>query len=74
MGPRDAAEAKLGRKPGVPGTQTPLQLAFCQSTRTVDLCACVCKAAGKDAHAPNSKFQFSLWVLDVNLLGLKSRR
>lgn len=34
----------------------------------------VCEREGEDTHAPEFKFQFSLWDLDVNLLGVKSSR
>lgn len=74
--PREAAEAELGRKPGVPGLQTSPRFSSLSATahRLVDPCTCVCKAVREGTHASDSKRQFSLWDSDVNLLGIKSRR
>lgn len=74
--PREAAEAELGRRPGVLGLQTSPRFSLLSATAhgLVDPCTCACKAAREDTHASDSTLQFSLWNLDVNLLGIKSRR
>lgn len=61
MGPGMAAEAELGRK------EAP------QDPEPGSACCWSPQAPGKDAPASDSKLRFSLWDLDVNLLGLESR-
>ena len=74
--PREAAEAELGRRPGVPGLQASPSFSSLSATAhgLVGPCTCACKAAREDTHASDSTLQFSLWDSDVNLLGIKSRR
>lgn len=64
---------RAGLEARCPGVQSPGSACFLPQHRG-DSPVRVCEREGEDTQASEFKFQFSLWDLDVNLLGLKSRR
>lgn len=69
-GPMAASRDRVGLDGRSPGCRPLVQLAAYTAHRLQS----VCEGEGENTHASEFKFQFPLWDLDVNLLGLKSRR
>lgn len=72
QGPQRSRRGRAGA--GIQVSRPWLSLLSTTPHRLIELCAYVHKGEGENIYASEFKFQFSLWDLDVNLLGLKSRK